>query len=83
MISIISSHSSSMPSHSESKTRYCKKTLQSSEAACTLVSLIPSRSEEKTSGFRSLLISGNKTSLKMAVHSLWSLDVSSGDSKER
>lgn len=78
---MILSQRSSMPSHSESSTRYCKKTLQRRDAACTLVSLIPSRSDEKTSGFNSRKISGNNTSPKIAVHSRWSLDVSSGENK--
>lgn len=72
-----------MPSHLDRMTRYCKKTLHSSDAACTLVSLMPSRSDENTSGFSSRRISGNSTSPKMAVHSSWSADVSSGESSER
>lgn len=83
IISIILSHRSSMPSHSDSNTRYCKKTLHSRLAAWTRVSLMPSRSVENTSGFSKRRMRGNKTSPKMAVHSLWSLEVSSGDSRDR
>lgn len=72
-----------MPSHSDNSTRYCKNTLHSSDAACTLVSLMPSRSLENTSGLRSRRISGKSTSPKMAVHSRWSLDVMSGDRSDR
>ncbi len=83
IMSMILSQRSSMPSHLERRTRYCRKTLQRSEAAWTRVSLMPSRSEEKTSGLRSLRISGNNTSLNIAVHSSWSLHVSSGDNRDR
>lgn len=78
-MSMILSHRSSIPSHSERSTRYCRKTLHSKEAAWTLVSLMPSRSDEKTSGLSNRKIKGNKTSPKIAVHSRWSLDVSSGE----
>lgn len=83
MISMILSQRSNIPSHSDRSTRYCRNTLQSREAAWTLVSLMPSRSEEKTSGLSSRKISGNKTSPKIAVHSRWSLDVSSGENSAR
>lgn len=69
-ISTIRSHKSSIPSHAESRTRYWRNTLQSKDATCTLISPIPSRSERKTSGFRRFKINGNRTSVKMAVHSL-------------
>jgi hypothetical protein len=89
MISIIRTHRSSMPSHSDSTTRYCRNTLDSSDAACTRVSLMPSRSELNTSGLSSRRMSGKSTSPKMAVHSgcCWLSSpperVSSGDSSDR
>lgn len=85
MISMILIHKSSMPSHSDSMTRYCRNTLDSKEAACTRVSLMPSRSDEKTSGLSRRRISGNSTSPKMAVHSECSSsdDVKLGDRSDR
>lgn len=69
IISIIFNQRSSMPSHWDNKTRYCKNTLHKSDAAFTLVSLIPSRSLENISGLSSLKIRGKRTSPKIEVHS--------------
>ena len=66
-----------MPSHSDRTTRYCKNTLDNNDAACTRVSLMPSRSDENTSGLSSRRMSGKSTSPKMAVHSEWSALLSS------
>lgn len=79
---MIFNHRSNMPSHCESMTRYCKKTLDSNDAACTRVSLMPSRSDENTSGFNNTRIRGNRTSPKIAVHSEWSSEVSSGERRD-
>jgi hypothetical protein len=72
-----------MPSHLLSRTRYWRKTLHKREAAWTRVSDMPSRSVEKTSGLRRRRMRGKRTSPKMAVHSLWSDEVSSGERRER
>lgn len=69
IMSMILSHRSNIPSHSDRSTKYWRNTLQRSDAAWTLVSLIPSRSDEYTSGFSNFKISGNKTSPNIAVHS--------------
>lgn len=79
MISMIFIQRSSMPSHSERSTRYFRKTLQSSDEDCTRISLIPSRSDENTSGFRSRRTNGNRTLPKIAVHSSGSVAVNSAD----
>lgn len=79
MMSTILSQRSSIPSQADNRTKYCRKTLQSRDATCTRVSLMPSRSDWKTSGFKRSRISGKSTSVNMAVHSLWSLQVSSGE----
>lgn len=56
-----------MPSHLGDSTRYCRKTLQMSDAAWTRVSFIPSRSLEYTSGLNNVLTHGNRILPKMAV----------------